>query len=181
MNKKTLITITWKSWSWKTTIRKALEYNWFTPIITSTSRKPRDWEIDWYDYNFTTNFYDNDYYLVWKNEKWDKYWVLKDYFKWDKSVLVTGQSWILELEILIEKNIIQYNTILLIYLDYSNYTLIKRLLKRWDSKDSIRNRLSDDNLKFVNFSSILPTLVINSSNIKDTIISINKKIKEIIF
>ena len=165
-----LVVITWKSWSWKTTLRKKLEENWFTPLITTTSRKPREGEQEWIDYNFIKieEFQDNNFYLVWTNENWDKYWIDANYFneKW-KKVLVTWRWWVEELSDMVKEEILKYRNIILVHLDFSNFTLIRRLLKRWDKKENIRKRLKSDNKKFDKFNTDLESIVIRGWNIEE--------------
>jgi guanylate kinase len=50
-----IITITWPSWVWKTTLVDHLIKNYgdyFWDTIACTTRGPREWEKDWVDYHF---------------------------------------------------------------------------------------------------------------------------------
>ena len=170
LNENILVVITWKSWAWKTTLRKELEKYWFNPIITTTTRNPRIWEQELIDYKFIKNsdFHNINFCLVWTNEQWDKYGIKKEYLnkKW-KKVLVTWKWWIDELSKMVQDEILEYKNILLVNLDFSNFTLIKRLLKRWDDKKNIRKRLCNDTRKYEWFTPNLKTLNISNWNTQE--------------
>lgn len=82
--KKTILAFVWTSWSWKSTLEKKLVTNYpklFDRIVSTTTRKMRKWEKEWFDYFYVD---EKDFF---KEEKvefqkwWDTY-----YWFWVKQL-----------------------------------------------------------------------------------------------
>lgn len=165
-----LIAITGKTGSGKTALRKNIEKHGFSPIITTTTRSPRAGEIEGIDYNFMSKdcFLPDEFALVGKNDAGDFYGIRKNVlFSDEHRVLVTWRAWIDEIDNLVQENILKYRNIISVYLDFSNFTLMRRLLRRGDKKDAIRSRLRDDTKKFYWFEPKIKTLHIHEWNIQE--------------
>jgi len=165
-----LIAITWKTWSGKTTLRKNIEKHGFSSIITTTTRSPREGEIEGIDYNFISKdcFSPDEFALVGRNDTGDFYGIRKNVlFSDEDKVLVTWRSWIDEIDKLVEQKILKYRNIISVYLDFPNFTIMRRLLKRGDRKDAIRSRLRDDTKKFYWFEPKIKTIHIHEWNIQE--------------
>lgn len=136
----TAIALSWPSWVWKDSLINLLLSNFpqfFIKPIQFTTRKARDWEIEWIDYNFLSledfenlkNKWDIFFYT---NPYWDFYWFTRDEIQrvlnsWRIPLFNSGPSFWNYLK----ENIWQEVSVFKIFIDVPNYfSWFRRIIKR---------------------------------------------------
>jgi len=160
-----IIILTWKSWSWKTTIQNALikEGGWNKPINFTTRKKRNDEELDEYVFCTKKQFVKKllnwdfiEHTIYW----WQMYWLTKSWF-WQKNIIITDPIWRAQL-------MKEFWTASLIFLEISEEEQFKRLKKRGSSNEEIEKRMLD----WKWFEPTRKSIIINGNTNIKTIVSI---------
>lgn len=146
--------IIWPSGSWKDTLIKDLlekEPDNFQKLVSNASRKPRIWEIEWYNYYYLDKAPKKEDYKNYFNYvvyNWNFYWY--DWNEVNKKIIneknkscliIVEPSWMQPFVELFEKTKIKYKTV---FIDIDKDTIIERLLKRWDNLEENKERIDKD-------------------------------------
>lgn len=172
---KKFIVLAGASWSGKDTVKKKIEDNFeYYNLISTTTRLSRKWEVDWVNYNFITHSefdkkinnneileyaeFNNNYY--WKQVK-----DLNKLIKENKNIITIFETeWV--------KNILTYKSylkvqwyeLIIIFLDISKDEIEKRMLNRWDDKESITQRLNNGDYEYFQEIKEIADIIINADN-----------------
>lgn len=138
-----IVIITGVSASWKTSLQKELENEWFkTPINFSTRESRWDYELDNYVFLSKEQFFiklNNWDFIEHTNYWWSWYWISKILPEWN-VVIVVDPIWRIQLIEYLNRVWIKYRTY---FLEISKQTQRERLLNRWDSIEEINKREND--------------------------------------
>ncbi len=133
--------------SGKTTIAKHLTSNFnFKKFVTTTTRTPRDGEINSIDYNFVNLNTFND--MIKNNEFIEYTFYNGNYYGTEKksisdnSVLIVEFDGLKAFKTLNNPNIISY------FLKSDEHSRILRMRERGDSEENIQSRINHDKFKF---------------------------------
>ena len=142
-----MIIIVGPSASGKTSVAKELTINYgFKKFVTSTTRAPRNKEINGVDYNFIT--LDTFNKKITQNDFIEYTFYNGNYYGSERkhieqnTVIIVESSGLKAFKNLNVKNIVSY------YLDIDEDTRVKRMEERGDSKEAIRERIIHDKYKF---------------------------------
>lgn len=141
------LTITWNSWSWKSSLWLELEKKWWKTLYNYTTRKPRsDEELDTYifltDKQFEIKRRNWDF-IETIEYNWNKYAFSSIIPEWNIYVIVTPE-WRTQLRDLFNDWKLWVDKFDSIFLSLDSKLQRSRLEKRWDSEDDIVKRLEYD-------------------------------------
>jgi len=184
---KVVIIMSWPSGAWKTTlwenIKNDEELN-IDKVITTTTRKPRQWEKNGVDYWFVDveefkKKIKNWQMIEWAQVHWNFYWSTYDELErilnsWKIPFYIVDPQWVETLsDVLSEK---WFNVVTIFVVPPSEEELRKRLLKRWEDPDSEEFKLRlKESLNWLKLKDIFDYVIIND-DLKEAV----KKLKNII-
>lgn len=139
-----IITITWVSWSWKTTLQNELLKLWWKTTCNFTTRKPRNKEdlnnyifINKTKYDYKVRNWEFMEHMVYN---WHWYWMSKDYDKDSNLVMILTPAWreiIREYFANLDISIESY------FIDLPEEEQKTRMINRWDNEIDIERRKKD--------------------------------------
>jgi len=130
-------------------LRKSMEAKGLVFGVSTTTRPPRNTEVEGTDYYYVTNekfdkLISEDKFMEWQDFNGWKYGITKDEFEvCDVMILNAEAVTLLKPE--------YRNRIFVIYLDIQEHVRRERLGQRADTSDLIDRRINADNTQFRNF------------------------------
>ena len=175
--------LSWPSWAWKTTLWEAIKPEAdklkIEKIITTTTRSPRPWEVNWRDYRFVSikefeKLIEQWKMIEWAQVHWNFYWSTYDELerilnKWYIPLYIVDPQGVVSLRKTLssakssEKLIwysFQIKTIFVV--PPSIDELKKRLLKRWENpnSDAFKLRLQES-INWLNMKELFDYIIVN--------------------
>ncbi len=178
--RKTIFILSWPSWVGKTTLWHNLlnekDDIKIEKVITTTTRKPRDWEVNGKDYYFVSI---EDFWKLIKENKlvewaevhnnfyWSTYQELERIIKrWYKPLYIVDPQWSKYLKKVLSD---KYKVVTVFILPPSIEELKQRLLKRWEDPNSEAFKIRlNESLVWINDADHYDYKIVND-NLEDTI------------